>query len=155
MKKLALTALLVLIESLSKLAFADAEGNARLFTASMQMCEATSMLTSEYAAWLGNLKKLVDADNEVHPENIKKNHQILVEKNEMSKDIYYEGLTKANNSLRGSSDIKGIVKSINSIVMKKAESLALSEPGKSRTYYQRSLDEFCSEAMLKIYAQPN
>ena len=149
-KKIALALTLFLSGSAS---FADAEGNARLYNFGITSCQASAKLVSGYAEWLGNLKKLVNEDIALHPENLAADLKLLKDNNEKSKDILYGNFAKVNDALRASSDIKGLVKDLSDLLTGQAEALALNEPGMSRTYYQRSLDGFCSETMASIYSK--
>jgi len=150
MKKILLTLILIAAAASS---FADAEANARLYSFGLTSCQATAKFVSGYSEWLGNLKKIVDQDIKLHPENSVASNQILRGKNEKSKDILYEQLEKVNAGLRGSSDVKGLAKDLGDLVMRQAEILAIGEPGMSRAYYQRSLDAFCTESMLSILSK--
>ena len=145
--------LALILSSAGSSSFADAEGNARLYNFGITSCQASAKLASGYSEWLGNLKKIVLDDNALHPEKSADNLKILVEKNEKSKDILYENFSKINNALRASSDIKGLIKDLSDLLTVQAETVALNEPGMSRTYYQRSLDRFCSETMASIYSK--
>lgn len=133
--------------------FADAEANARLYNFGITSCQASAKLASGYAEWLGNLKKLVDDDVTIHPEKSGFNHKLLTDNNEKSKDVLYGNFAKINDALRASADIRGLVKDLSDVVTLQAEWLGLNEPGKTRAYYQRSLDGFCSETMTSIYSK--
>ena len=133
--------------------FADAEGNARLYNFGITSCQASAKLVSGYAEWLGNLKKSVNEDIALHPENLTVDLKLLKDNNEKSKDILYGTFAKVHDALRANSEIKGLVKDLSDLVTGQAEALALNEPGMSRTYYQRSLDGFCSETMASIYSK--
>jgi cell shape-determining protein MreC len=148
LKKIVLT--LIFTTPISS-AFANAEANERLFTYSLTACQSIAALVSGYAVWLGDFTKLVNDDIKLHPENSAKDRRLLKEANEKSKDKLYEGFQEINLRFRASADIKGLTSDLQGLVSTQAEMLGSTEPGMSRTYYQRSLDGFCSEAAVSIY----
>lgn len=131
--------------------FADANGNARLYTFGLTICQASADLISGYAVWLGDVTKKVNDDNVLYPEKFNTNRKLLKELNEKSKDNLYSNLQKSQSSSRASAEIEGLIGEIHGLVSSRAEILGSSEPGMSRIYYQRSLNTFCAEEMASIY----
>ena len=113
-------------------------------------CEATSKILSGYAKWLGDLRKAVDDDRILHPENYESNQSQLAISNEGSKDLLFKQLRGVANNLSGSNDMKGLVKDIQNLLMLKAEAIANSQPGMSKIYYERMLSSSCSEVISAI-----
>lgn len=148
LKKIILT--LILTTPISS-AFANAEANGRLFTYTLTVCQSTAAYVSAYAVWLGDFTKLVNDDIKLHPENSIEGRRLLKERNEKSKDKLYEEFQNINSRSRASADLKGLARDLQGLVSTQAEILGSTEPGMSRTYYQRSLDGFCSEAATSIY----
>lgn len=128
--------------------FADDRANTEALSFGLDMCGATAKLVSGYAFWFGGAQQITNSDNVTHPENIGLNSKRLYQLNEKSKDNIYEQINNSVNSQNITAQVKSYLKTMGDLLIAKADEDAVSNPGMSRTYYERNLKAYCFETTL-------
>ena len=128
-------------------AFAFKNMNAESVSYGLTQCDATSQFVSGYAFWLGGAQKIVNDEKVSRPELDSYNKSKLAELNNKARDDLYQTVRKTTGSLN-SYELQSFAREMGELLIDKSGEIAVENPGMSKIYYARSLNEFCHKTIL-------